>query len=292
MKKVLVAGATGYLGRHVVKELKKQGFYIKVLARSPEKMKMQGKHLEPAIADDVDEIVEADMTDPKSLQGCCDGMDYVFTSVGITKPSSKLTFMDVDYQGNKNLLKEAERAGIEKFMYIHVFKAEEIEGPATEAKQRFVDHLKSAKVPYVIVRPTGYYSDMAEYLQMAEKGRVYLIGSGNCSINPIHGSDLAAFCVDHFDRENEEVDVGGPEVLTHQEIAETAFRCTGNKVKLTHLPEGFLKRIVHLVKWFNKPYYALGMFFLNVMTMELVAPSHGEVLLESFFKEYLNHKNK
>ncbi|UOQ44542.1 SDR family oxidoreductase [Halobacillus salinarum] len=288
MEKVLVAGATGYLGRYVVKALKEQGYYVRVLVRSPEKMKQQGEHLEPAIDQDADEVFKADITDAAALKDCCKGMDYVFTSVGITKPSGKLSFMDVDYQGNLNLLKEAEIAHVKNFMYIHVFRGEKIEGPATEAKQRFVDQLTESAVPYAVIKPTGYYSDMAEYLKMALKGRVYLIGKGSESINPIHGEDLAHYCVNALSRTKVTLEVGGPDAYSHREIAELAFQTAGKKSKITPLPASILKKLVRLIKRISPSYYALGMFFLNVMTTELLAPRYGDQSLESFFKEYVN----
>jgi uncharacterized protein YbjT (DUF2867 family) len=66
MQRVLVAGATGYLGGYVVRELHQRGHVIRALARSPEK-------LEP-MAPCCDEIVEAEVTRPETLEGVCDGI--------------------------------------------------------------------------------------------------------------------------------------------------------------------------------------------------------------------------
>ena len=74
--KVLVAGATGYLGGYVARELKARGYFVRALARSPAKLE--------AIRDCLDEIVEAEVTRPETLAQVCGGIDVVFSSVGST----------------------------------------------------------------------------------------------------------------------------------------------------------------------------------------------------------------
>jgi uncharacterized protein YbjT (DUF2867 family) len=70
MKKVLVAGSTGYIGSHVLQEFKNRGYWVRALVRDPEKAKKPGPHLEPVIANFADEIVTADATKPQSLAEC------------------------------------------------------------------------------------------------------------------------------------------------------------------------------------------------------------------------------
>ena len=106
MKRVLVAGSTGYLGGFVCRELAARGHFVRALARSPEKL--------APLRDSLDEIVEAEITQPETLGHICDGIDVVFSSVGITRQKDGLTFRDVDYQGNKNLLEAALRAQVRK----------------------------------------------------------------------------------------------------------------------------------------------------------------------------------
>ena len=85
MQHVLVAGATGYLGGFVARELKARGDFVRALARSPEK-------LDPV---PLDEIAEAEVTRPASLGHVCDGIDVVFSSIGITRQKDGLSFRDV-----------------------------------------------------------------------------------------------------------------------------------------------------------------------------------------------------
>jgi uncharacterized protein YbjT (DUF2867 family) len=235
LQKVLVAGATGYLGRFVVQEFKKRGYWVRALARNPQKLVEIGPFLEPAVKDQVDEVFVGEVTKPETLSGLCDGIDIVFSSIGITRQRDKVSFWEVDYQGNKNLLQLAMKAAVGKFIFVSVFKADIIENLAT-AREMFVEDLTKSGLDYAVVRPTGYFSDMSEILKMAKSGRVYLIGDGHHRINPIHGADLAKVCADAVESRQREIPVGGPETYSHEEIAELAFSILGKNRKITRIP--------------------------------------------------------
>jgi uncharacterized protein YbjT (DUF2867 family) len=277
-RRVLVAGATGYLGGHVAREFKNRGFYVRSLARSPEK-------LQP-FRGSLDEVVQAEITRPDTLEGVCEGMDVVFSSVGITKQKDNLTFKDVDYQGNRNLLDEARGAGVGKFIYTSVFR-----GPSllhldiVKAHEDFVAALKASGMEYTVVRPNGFFSDMGEYLKMAEKGRVYLIGPGDNRINPIHGADLAQVCVDAVGQAVSEIDVGGPETLSHREIAQLALKVAGKRERITSIPAWVMRGLASLTRVFNRHQGELLAFFTEAMTAEAVAPAAGSRSLADHFHE-------
>lgn len=285
MKRILVAGATGYLGRYAVKALKEQGYWVRVLVRNPRSLRNPGRHLSPQIDRYVDEIFQGEVTKPESIKGVCEGVDFVFTSVGITRQRDEMGYQDVDYQGNVNLLREAKASGIEKFMYISVFKGNELHGQLTNWKERFVSELKNAGIPYVVIRPTGYYSDMGEFLGMAKKGRIYLFGDGLKRMNPIHGADLADFCVRGLKKTNVDLNIGGPQVFTHRVIAELAFQATGQPEKITRIPAGLINAaLVPFLK--IRPQSAGPFEFLyHVMTNDMVAPAFGTRDLLSFFNK-------
>lgn len=283
MKRVLVAGATGYLGRYTVRAMKEAGYEVRVLVRSRAKVDQSGPFESPVISAFVDEVFEGDVTDEASLRGVCEGVDYVFSSVGITRQKGPLTFEGVDYLGNLRLLREAERCGVERFMYINVFGAEDCPSALTQAKHRFVQELKKSEVPWVVVNPTGYFSDLTEVLDMAKKGRAYLFGSGLNQMNPIHGADLAAVCADSLSLENAVLDVGGPDVYTYREIAELAFDAVGKRPKRTFLPEWVVKAILPMMKVFSRRQYDLFVFFFYMMTHDVVAERYGSRRLGEYF---------
>ena len=279
MKKVLVAGATGYLGKFVVKAFKKQGYWVRALARNAAKLEN--------LNDCYDEIFIGEVINPNSLKGICKGVDIVFTSIGITKQKDNLTYMDVDYQANKNLLVEAKRAGVKKFIYISVFGVEKMKNlKAIQAKLKFEEDLKKSGLDYSIIYPNGFFSDMMEYLEMAKKGKGLVIGTGENKINPIHGADLAEICINAVEGDETEIKVGGPEVLTHREIFEIAFGVLNKKVKISGFPLWIRNIMLGLARTFTSvKIYGPLEFFMTVLSMDLVAPKYGKHHLKDFFLE-------
>lgn len=279
MKRVLVAGATGYLGQYVVKEFKKQGYWVRALTRDAERLNF--------LSDYIDEVFVGKVTDPTSLNGICQDIDVVFSSIGITRQKDNLTYMDVDYQGNMNLLETAQKSGVSKFIYISVFNAETMGNlKSIQAKLAFTEALKHSGLNYAIINPNGFFSDMVDFLKMAEQGRGYVFGSGKYQINPIHGEDLAEVCVIAVDRETQEIDVGGPDIFTHNKILEIAFETTGKQVKISRIPIWLRNIILMVLRLLTsvKTYGPLE-FFMTVLAMDMVAPPYGSHHLKDFFVE-------
>lgn len=284
MANVLLAGATGYLGGYIAQELQKRGYFYKVIVR--DKRKLNSGRFQAS------DVIEAELTDPNSLAGCCQGIDIVISTVGITRQKDGLTYMDVDYQANMNVLNEARKSGVKKFIYVSVLNGQKLrELKICDAKEMFVDQLKRSGMDFCIVRPNGFFVDMSEFFHMAKKGRVFLFGDGELRSNPIHGEDLAVFCVDQIDRpdsSDRELDIGGPEILSQNDIARRAFEVLGKEPKITHIPHLARKTLLKLLRisTSSKTYGPLE-FFLTVMAIEMIAPKTGQSTLHQHFQQLL-----
>jgi uncharacterized protein YbjT (DUF2867 family) len=278
-RKVVVAGATGYLGSCIVSELKQGGYAFAALARNKSKLQKAGLTGE--------EIIIAEATDPTTLKGKLEGIDTLISCVGITRQKDGLTYMDVDYQSNLNLLLEAKRAGIRKFIYVSVLNGQFHRNlKINQAKEKFVDALKASGMDYAIIRPNGFFSDMSDFLDMARGGKVYLFGDGDKKLNPIHGEDLAKFILEQVDRKRAELEVGGPDVLTQNEIAEMALSAFGKKKRIIHLPSWIIDLVIGGLRTFtSSKFYGPYEFFLTMMKDDNVAPRYGVRRLETYFKE-------
>ncbi len=285
MKKILLAGSTGYLGIYIAKELQKRSCFFRAIARSPEKLEQNDIQ--------ANELLKAELTDPESIRECCIGIDIVISTVGITKQKDGLTYIDVDYQANMNLLKEAKKNGVKKFIYISVLNGEKLRNlKICDAKELFVEQLKQSGIDYCIVRPNGFFSDMSEFFNMAKRGRIYLFGNGELRANPIHGEDLAVVCVDAIDKHEKEIEIGGPETLTQNEIASIAFDILGNKPKITHIPDWVRVTILKMVKLLTgSKFYGPVEFFMTVMAIDMLAPEYGRHTLKEYFKKMHNKTN-
>ena len=284
MKRVLIAGANGYLGRYLVKVFGEHGYPVRALARDPKKLDDLRNH--------VDEMFEGEVTKPETLKGICDNIDIVISTIGITRQKDNLTYMDVDYQGNKNLLDLAVENKVTKFIYISVLNAHLMkELKIIQAKERFVDDLKESGLAYAIIRPTGFFSDMLEFFEMAKKGRIYLFGSGENKINPIHGNDLAEVCVNAIDKNEKEINVGGPTIYSYREVAKLAFRVLNKDAKISTLPIWVKNLTLFLLKTFtsSKTYGPIE-FLMTALTTDGIGTSYGKEELKDFFEQNITGK--
>jgi uncharacterized protein YbjT (DUF2867 family) len=278
MERVLVAGASGQLGRHVVSELRRRGYRVRALSRRPERLTGL-----------VDEAVRGDLLDPSSLRAACAGVDRVFSCAGASMDLNDLRDrrgpLEVDWGGNRNLLAAARAAGVSRFAYVSVYGGGAMRHLAyTDAHERFVDELAGSGVDHTVIRPTGFFSFFGEMVKMAQRGRGIVIGSGEARTNPIHEADLACVCADALAGGAREVPAGGPETLTRTEIVRAAFRALGREPKLTRVPPGFFRAAAAVARPLNPRLAALLAFGAEVSQVDCVAPAHGTRRLEDYFR--------
>jgi UDP-glucose 4-epimerase len=114
MKKVLVTGATGFIGSYLVDELRRQGYAVRTLTRQP--------------TTDSD-AVSGDLTQPASLEHCCDNIEIVFHLAGYAHaweendPALAAQHHAINFIGTQNLYRVAARAGVKRFIYFSSVKA-------------------------------------------------------------------------------------------------------------------------------------------------------------------------
>lgn len=270
---VLVAGATGYLGRYLCAEYARRGHHVTALVRDTSRAE--------GLAD---LSIEAEATRPGTLTGVMDGVDLVVSALGITRQADGLGYRDVDFQANLNLLREAETAGVSRFAYVHVLNADAMSGvPLVDAKSAFVETLRFSDLPATVIAPTGYLSDMGDILAMARSGRVWLFGDGSKRLNPIHGADLAAAVADATDAGLGWAEIGGPDVMTQDEIARAAFAALGTEPRITYLPDALRRAALGVLPILPRRLSGPARFFLTALGLDMVGPRFGTRRLADHF---------
>ena len=275
--KVVLAGAFGNLGADILRELVKQGHEVVAAdLKTKEIPGLEGKYTPRAM----------DVTKPETIQGLCDGADVVITTVGLTGTSATITNYDIDYQGNLNLLREAQRAGVKHFSYISVIKADsDPQVPMLHAKYLFEQELKKSGISWVIHRPTGYFYDIAKvFMPMIEKGQVTLLGKQDVHANVIDTPDFAQFIVLHMTDDNKMFDVGGKETYSYAEIAQMFFAAAGKEPVIKRAPVFLFDVLAWVNKRKKNGKEAIIRFSKWTLTHELVGK---DVYGEGSFKEYI-----
>ncbi len=276
--KVVLAGAYGKLGSEILKALLAQGHEV-------------------VAADMIDREVEGvdktaysykklDVTKPEALKGLCDGADAVITTVGLTSTNAKITNYDIDYHGNLNLLNEAKAAGVKKFVYISVIKADKAPNvPMLHAKYLLEEDLKKSGMEYVIHRPTGYFYDIVKVFRpMIEKGSVTLLGKEPVHANVVDTPDFAKFIVDHIGDTNVTYDVGGKETWSYEEIARMCFDAAGKPAVIKRAPAFLFDILAALPKNKKNGKTAILRFSKWTLTEEMVGDTK---VGDASFKQYI-----
>jgi uncharacterized protein YbjT (DUF2867 family) len=278
--KVVLGGAFGHLGSDVLKQLVKQGHDVVALDLKDRPLEVKGKGSY--------KFYSVDLTNPETIKGLCDGADVVITTVGLVSKSTKFTPYDIDYQGNLNLLREAEKAGVKNFAYISVIKVDEApEVPLLDAKAKFEAELKKSSLKWVIFRPTGYFFDIAHvFMPMIKKGKVMLLTRKNHPVNVIDTPDFAEYIVDHMLDEGKTISIGGTEIYTYEEIAKMFFAAAHKKAKISRVPAFLFDLIARKAEKAEVQDGTAGLvrFSKFTLTHDLV----GDVKYgKSSFKEYI-----
>ncbi|MFN2425406.1 MAG: SDR family oxidoreductase [Candidatus Binatia bacterium] len=281
---VLVAGATGCLGRHVVRGLRARGARVRMLSRR----RAPGTIAMPA--DDGIEFARGDVLDPASLRGTCDGVDAVISCVGASLDlyavRDRLSYTRVDAGGNLALVEAARAAGVRRFAYVSVFATPGIEETAYVRAHREVERaLAAGFFDARIIRPTGFFGFLDEFVRMARRGVAPLVGDGSARTNPVDEADVAEFVADAFAGDEKLVEVGGPDVLSRAEIAGLAAAAVGKKVRVVRSSPAAWKAASRVLTRLQPRLSELLEFAAVVSTTEAIAPRRGRRRLEDHFRE-------
>lgn len=276
--KIVLAGACGNLGAEILKKLVEDGH--EVIAAD-----MIDREI-PGLDRSHYTYRHMDVTDPASLEGLFDGAEAVVSTVGLTKTSATVTNYQIDYLGNLNLLTFAKQAGVGRFVYISVIKADKApDVPMVHAKYLFEEELKKSGLTYVIHRPTGYFYDIVKVFRpMIEKGSVSLLGKKPVHANVIDTSDFAEFIALHLLDENKTYEIGGKETWSYEEIARMCFEAAGKKPVIKHAPAWLFDVLANLPKNKKNGKQAIIRFSKWTLTEEMVgSTAYGE----HSFRQYI-----
>jgi uncharacterized protein YbjT (DUF2867 family) len=280
---VFIAGAGGPLGKQLIAAFLQKDFQVTAMGYS--KQEFAGL-VHPRLT-----ILACDVTKPEQLEGVCKGADVVVSCLGITRMRSHLSHYDVDYLGNLNLLKEAEKQGVRTFGFITPVGAghgHEHGVPLLQAKHLFKQELRRSGLNWVIFRAGGFFSDLAEVGRMAAKGTMYVVGPGTHIFTPVDVQDVARIMAEEIlVKRNAVVEIGGPEDMNWNEICQACFHHYGVKSRIVHVPVWLCHAALALLKPFSPTYVAMGKLILFMSTHDLPTAKRGKLK----FADYLTAMN-
>ncbi|MHB8377617.1 MAG: SDR family oxidoreductase [Dehalococcoidia bacterium] len=239
---IFVSGGTGFVGSAVVRELLRRAQPVAVLGRDAAKVRERcGEQVEPRVGD---------VRDPETLAGAMAGAEVVVNAVQF--PNSPIenrrkgwTFEDVDLKGTRNQVDAAKAAGVRRFVYVSgVGAARDADKHWFRYKWEAETYLRDSGLEWVIVRPTWVYGpgdvSLNRFLGFARLlPFIPMFGSGEQAMQPVFIDDVGRVLADAAllpEAANTLFELGGPDVMTMNEVVKTALDVQGKKRPLLHQP--------------------------------------------------------
>lgn len=284
MKKVILFGATGNLGKEIAKELVKQGYDLTVVVRNEAKGK--------SLSDITSKYIVADVCHLSNLENILDKQDIIISALGKSvspNDQSKPTYKEVDYTANESILHLATKSGVKKFIYISAFHSEKyLHLEYFKVHHDFSELLKKSGIDYSIIKPPAIFSAFIDMIEMAKKGQLVHIGKGDKKTNPIYEGDLAKITMDAIHKQNSVIEAGGKHIYTRKELNEIVQKGIDNKKSIKTVPLGLIKMALPMIKLFSKNMYDKFAFFMEVMQHDTIAPQLGIMSFEEYIKMKVN----
>lgn len=314
--RVMVAGATGYIGRHVVRELLSRGHDVVSLVRqrwrsgpamTRDSMKrwLAGSDVRASELDNVDSLVR-DVIQSESFDAV---VSCVASRTGGIHDSQV-----VEYGVNHNLLEAAKQMQASRFVLLSAICVQRPVLAFQHAKLAFEAELRDSGLAWSIVRPTAFFKSLAGQVPRIKAGKPYLIfgPGGGPACKPISEPDLASYiadCLQFPELQNRVLPIGGPgPAVTARERGEMLFELSAKPPRFRHLPlaifdvaEAVLGTAARVFGRLEDKaefarigrYYATeSMLVLDPKTGEYDAdatPEYGSHTLRDFYRHALQH---
>ena len=240
---VLVTGATGFVGGHVVRALLAAGLPVRCLVRDPGRA--------TGLEEQGCEVVAGDMTDPAGLRRAVEGVRAVVHLVSIRQGRDE-QFERIMTAGTRDLVAAAKEAGVGRFVHMSALGVSEQTKdlvPYYRAKWEMEQAVQGAGLPYVIFRPSFVFGTdggiLPTFRKIAKLAPVTPItGSGRQRIQPIWVDDVAAYFTRAIDLDaatNRTFELGGPDVVSWDELWTRLKRALGVHRPSIHVPMALMR---------------------------------------------------
>ena len=272
---ILVTGATGFVGRRVVKALVERGLKVRAMVHRP--------GLEHLFDSTLVETCYGDVTNPISLQPAMEGISSVIHLVAIIKEVGVSTFATVNYQGSKNVVEATRRGGRREIIYVSAIGAvDDPDYPYLRSKWMAEQAVIGSGVPYTILRASIQFGEGDEFINtlaglVKSLPVVPIVGNGKTQFQPMAVADMAnciALTLEHTAMRGRTLEIGGPETLSYNQIVDVIARTYGLRRFKARLPLTLMRLIAWAMEKILPP-PAVTQHQLNMLAFDNVAESNS-----------------
>ena len=262
---ILITGATGFIGRAVVRQLSSIGYPLRTLIRpSPRTPKLpKGVPVEVAVVS---------LADVRGLRAALRDVDTIIHLASAENQGSRGNLLVADIQGTENLVEAASDAGVDRIVYLsHIGAARASGYPAFKAKGIAEEHIRNGKVPYTILRSSLVYGAEDHFTNnlvriiRASPGIFPITSGGRTVVQPIWVEDLVTcmlWSIQNNDTLNKVYELGGTEFFTLQQIVEAIMDATHSRRYLVPLSPLTLRAITVFLEGVI-PNFPISSFWLD-----------------------------
>lgn len=238
---ITVFGASGFIGRYVVRALAKAGYRVRAATRRPH----LAHELKPMGVVGQVQLVQANLRNPDSVARAVEGADGVINLVGILFEGGRQTFDSLQSEGAKLVAEKAAEAGIERFVQISAIGADADSKSKYARTKALGEQAVRASIPgATVLRPSIVFGTEDQFFnKFADMARfapaLPLIGGGKTKFQPVWCADVAAAAVAALESDaarGKTYELGGPEVYTFKEVMEFILTTIRRKRLLVPLP--------------------------------------------------------
>jgi len=259
--KVAVIGATGFVGGYIIEALAAAGHDVSALVRPGSATKLRGPSPWRMTPGDLDDDVAIDAT----LTGC----DAVVYSVGLLRefPRQHITFENAQYEGVVRVVASAMRNDVRRFLLLSANGIRMPGTPYQETKLRAEEHLAASGLDATVFRPSVIFGDPHGTMEFATQLCRDMVMSplpavgffsglrptkGHILMSPAYAGDVATAignCLDKDTAIGETYALGGPDVLSWQQMLRRIAAAVGRKKLIAPMPIGLMKLAATLLDW-------------------------------------------
>ena len=235
--KILVVGATGTLGRQIVRHGIDQEHSVRCLVRN----KAKASFLKEWGA----ELVKGNICQPKTLKAALEGVDVVIDAA-TARATGSLSIKQVDWDGKVNLIQAAAEANIKRYIFFSILNAKDFENvPLMEIKSCTEKFLEESGLNYTILKLAGFMQGLiGQYgIPILDNQAVWVSGE-NTPIAYMNTQDIAKFAIKAIEipeTANHSYPVVGTRAWTADQIIQLCERLCGKQAKISRIPLGFLR---------------------------------------------------
>ena len=252
---ILVTGATGFIGRVLVRQLTETGQQVRVLLRpSP-----QSPRLPKSVPVEVAVVA---LNDERGLRAALRGVDHIYHLASAAAQGRDGSLFTTDIEGTRTLAQVAADVEIERFIFLSHLGADRASAfPVHKSKGIAEEHIRKSGVPHTIIRSSkifgpedGFTSTLADILRFAP-GILPIPGDGRTLIQPLWVEDLATcliWALQNPDMVNQTYEIGGGEYFTLRQVMETIMSVTRTHRLLISMPPPYMRALVVLLDSFAR----------------------------------------